>query len=103
METKEEYIKKEISKYQKRLVVPSLAFNKFVNDKILELENLTDEEYSKIVERDIKKNEEIRIVCEDLDEQIREKLKKYNISLEEFDDMSEEEFDRYKQDKNKNI
>ena len=86
MQTKQEYIEKEISICEHFKESAQSRINYF-NEEIERFKNLSDEEYEKILESKMEKE---KIDKEDeLD--LEEKLLKIGVTLEEFDNMSFDE------------
>ena len=93
MKTKEEYIKSETAMLESKMKnVPKIKhlmhFHNSIDKTINDLQNLSDEEYEKIVMYKTINDDLSKIENDDLSK----KLKMYGITLEEFDSMSEEEF-----------
>jgi esterase/lipase len=87
METKKEYIEKEILKYQDWIVEETENYNRHIaniNQDIEDVKNLSDEEYQKICERIEKEKEEF----EEESSEMEKILSKVGLTIEEWDNMS---------------
>lgn len=95
---KSEYIKEQIEKRNQRKIKLVDEYHRrieSIDEDIKYYENLSDEDFEKILERE--RNEDLEIAI--LDKKLAKKLKKFGITREEFDNVPIDDIENFIQEK----